>query len=264
MYWVYDLPNWLFGILTVATFVLASLFGLTATHRLMRRSIDLSADHSDHNSFVSYFFGASVGLYGITLGLISVGAWESYSDVDAKAGAEASSIGALYRDMSSYPEPTRTHLQDATKEYIRYVIEEAWPQQRRGIVPTGGTLRVDVIQSHLYSFEPTTNGQIAIHNEAISQFNRFVEHRRQRLLAVTSGMPMVIWAVVLIGALLSMGTTWFFVMKSRNLHRLLVCWYSALLGVLVFLIGAMDNPFRGDFSIGPDAYIQVRDSLIRH
>jgi hypothetical protein len=37
---------------------------------------------------------------------------------------------------------------------------------------------------------------------------------------------------------------------------------ASLLGLLVFLIVAMDHPFRGTFSVGPDAFVIVRDQLM--
>ena len=37
MYWVYDLPNWLFGTLTVGVFVAFGLAGLYLTRSWMRR-----------------------------------------------------------------------------------------------------------------------------------------------------------------------------------------------------------------------------------
>jgi hypothetical protein len=39
--------------------------------------------------------------------------------------------------------------------------------------------------------------------------------------------------------------------------------FSALLGSLIFLIAATDNPYRGELSVGPDAFVLVMDSLMR-
>jgi hypothetical protein len=102
MLWVYDIPNSLFGALTVGVVVLFALLGLALTHKSLGR---YNTDQVEANSLVSAFFSGSVGLYGITLGLISVGAWQNYKDVETSAGLEAASIAALYRDLSSYPAP---------------------------------------------------------------------------------------------------------------------------------------------------------------
>jgi predicted outer membrane lipoprotein len=262
MYWVYDIPNWLFGLLTVCAFSLLSLAGLELVQRYRQRKPS-SVETDRLNGFVSTFFGASVGLYGITLGLISVGAWQTFSDVDSKSGAEAASVAAFYRDVGAYPEPVRGRLRAGVKEYTRYVIQEAWPLQRKGHVPEGDTARIDVIQADLHSFEPKTEGQIANHQEALHQFNTLIEVRRRRLQTVTSGLPTSLWGVVLVGAFLSMSLTWLFSIESKRLHRVLVTIYASLVGTLIFLMGAMDNPYRGEFSVGPDAFQQVFEHLMK-
>ena len=42
LYWIYDLPNWLFELLTILLFVAFSLSGLLATRRMIRRVPPLS------------------------------------------------------------------------------------------------------------------------------------------------------------------------------------------------------------------------------
>src|SRR6516225_6709498 len=132
MYWVYELPNWLFGVLTVAVTVAIGLVGLFATRRWVRR---VHEDRHSHNEFVAYFLGAVCVFYGITLGLLAVATWQTYSDVQTRVGEEAAAVGALYRDVSGFPEPNRTELQSDLRRYTRQVIDQAWPLQKRGIIP---------------------------------------------------------------------------------------------------------------------------------
>jgi hypothetical protein len=259
-YFVYDLPNWLFGLLCVAFSVAISVAGLALSRPVVNRILGPGAGYND---IVSYFLSACGVFYGITLGLIAVGAWSTFNEVDTKVSNEASALAALYRDVSSYPEPHRTTLTDQLKEYTRFVIEEAWPQQRVGIVPKGGTERLTTFQQFLYMFEPTSGREEIIHAEAVSRFNVLVTTRRLRLQAVTAGLPSSLWAVVGVGAALSVMLTWLFRLDNLRLHILLVSITSAMIGLLIFLTAAMDNPFRGEVSIGPDAFITVRDQLMK-
>src|SRR6516162_10223274 len=122
MYWVYDLPNWLFAVLTVA--VAICLVGFYATRQWVRR---VHGEEISHNDIVGFFLG-TIGLYyGITLGLVAVGTWQAYSDVDTKVDQEAAGLAALYRDVSNFPEPTRSELQADLREYTRKVIDVLWP-----------------------------------------------------------------------------------------------------------------------------------------
>ena len=260
MYWIYDIPNWKFGFLTVGIFDSFGIIGLLLVRRFLNHA---SAHRRAHAEMISYYFAAIGALYGITLGLISVGAWQNFSDTDNKAGLEASAVTALYRDVSSFPEPDRTQLQEYLYEYVRYVVEDAWPQQSKGIIPPGGSKRLSTVQKVLYSFEPKTVGQVAIHTEALKQFNRVVELSQSRIQSVTSGLPSTVWWVVILGAAINITITWMFVADSLYLHLALTSLYASLIGLLVFLTAAMDNPYRGDFSVGPDALQAVQQGLMK-
>jgi hypothetical protein len=80
---------------------------------------------------------------------------------------------------------------------------------------------------------------------------------------VTSALPSTVWIVVLCGGALSIALTWLFIIDSRWKHALLTGAYAALVGLLIFLMAAMDHPYRGEFSVGADAFQLTYDQLMR-
>jgi hypothetical protein len=261
-YWVYDIPDWLFTLLTVLVTVAIGLGGMFATRRWVSR-----LHHAfSHNEMVSYYLGAVGVFYGITLGLISIGSWQTYSDVEEKATLEAASLAAIWRDVSSYPEPARTVLRDYLRNYTRDVIDFAWRLQRKGITPPSGPL------GHLYfthfeealnHFEPATNGQMALHAEALRQLNTLTTLRRLRLRSVTSGLPASMWILVLAGAFVNLAVTWFFRANNVSVHFWMTLLLSVILGLLIHMLAAVDNPYRGKVSVGPDAFELVYQQLMK-
>jgi Protein of unknown function (DUF4239) len=251
LYWVYDLPNWLFGVLTIGAVVAVSLGGLHATRRWVRR---VHGERHSHNELVGYYLGAVCVFYGITLGLLLVATWQTYSDVETRVGEEAAAVGALYRDISGFSEPNRTLLQSDLRQYTRQVIDIAWPQQRRGIIPQEEGVTLSTLQTHLIGFEPVTEGQKAIYAQAYRGFNQVAELRGRRLQSVHGGLAGPLWMVVVAGAFLTIAVTWFFDLRSHSMHLWLTIFLSALLGLLIYLLGALDNPFRGEISVSPEPF----------
>src|SRR6516165_4443159 len=98
LFWVYDLPTWLFGALTVTI----GLAGLYITRKWVRA---VHGERYSHNDVVGSYLGAVCVFDGITLGLIAVASWQAYSDANTRIGEEAAAVGALYRDVSSLPDP---------------------------------------------------------------------------------------------------------------------------------------------------------------
>jgi hypothetical protein len=251
MYWVYELPNWLFGVLTIAATTAVGLSGLYLTRRWVRR---VHGDRHSHNEVVGYYLGAVCVFYGITLGLLAVATWQTYSDVETKVGQEAAAVGALYRDVSGFPDPNRTELQSDLRLYARQVIDVAWPQQRRGIIPQEEGVTLSTLQTHLIRFEPTTESQKAIYAEAYRWFNQVAELRGRRLQSVHGGLAAPIWIVVFAGAFLNIAVTWFFDMRSQRMHFWMTVFLSVLLGLLIYLLSALDSPFRGEIGVSPEPF----------
>jgi hypothetical protein len=92
------------------------------------------------------------------------------------AGEDPHNLGQL-DDVSSFPDPNRTELQADLRKYVRQVIDVAWPQQKRGIVPEDEGVTLSTLQPHLSRFEPATEGQKVIYAEAYRGFNMIAELR---------------------------------------------------------------------------------------
>jgi hypothetical protein len=257
--WLYDLPQWLFCLIVTTVFVGVALAGQVATRKLVRRWLG----DRDYNDVVGQYLSAVGLLYGITLGLISVGAWENYGEVEGKVSQEAAAVATLYRSVDTYPEAKRAELTTLLREYTRQVIDVAWPEMRRGIVPAGGNPIITRFQRALAAFEPATVGQSAVHAEALRQFTHLVECRRLRLDSVTQQLPGILWVVVFAGSLLSLMLTWLLVLENRRLHDLLTALLASLLGLLIFLLATLDLPFQGHHSLEPDSFELVYQQLMK-
>lgn len=260
LYWVYALPTWLFGVLTIAVFVLVGVGGMFATRSWVR---GLHFEDHSHNDIVGFFLAGVTVLYGVTLGLMSVGAWTTHTDTEMKVAEEASSLAALYRDVSSYPGEIRVVLQEGLRQYAREVIDNSWPLQRKGIIPLGGTDLLDAFQKKIVAFEPATDGQKILHAEAYREYNRLVEFRRLRMQGVNGGLSGVLWLMLLGGAFVCIAITWFFYLRNRSMQFWMTVLFSALLGLLIFELAAIDNPFRGNMSVGPEAFVNVYEQLMK-
>ena len=251
MYWIYSLPIWLFGLLTILVFCAFGIIGLAATRRWAP-----SLHHAGvlYNDIVGYYFGAITVLYGITLGPLMVGDWSALTDTQEKVDNKASTLAAFYLDVSQYPEPIRGRLQNDLRRYTREVIDVAWPEQQKGIVPRGNVVNVARLADDLAAFEPASEEQKILHTETLSRFNELVERRRSRLLGVTAGLSGALWALVLIGALINIAVTWCFHLGNQRIHFWMTALISSLLGLMIFLLAAMDHPYLGKMSVSLEPF----------
>jgi Protein of unknown function (DUF4239) len=152
-------------------------------------------------------------------------------------------------------------LQDRLREYARYTIVDGWPKMRKGIVPEGGTVRINELFNVLVTFEPTKKSEAIFHTEAVEEFNNLIVLRRDRLASVSTGLPAVLWWVVTFGALGNIILIWLQDMQI-HVHMILGGVLASILGLVIFSIAALDNPFRGSVSVGPDAIVLIYETLL--
>ena len=259
--WLYEIRPLYAGLVLVVFIEMISMVGLLLTRRMIIPRLHY---HDGANDAVSGTVQAIGVFYGITVGLIEVGVWNTYSNASDLVSREASSIGALYRDVSGYPEPIRNELGSKLREYTVFVIEKAWPAQRsgQGQLLVGGAKLMDEFQDKLYTFQPANPGQVALHAETLAAYNKLIDYRRLRIDAVDSGLSSTMWAVIWVGAIISIGVAYFFNIPDPKLHAILVALMSGFLAMVLFMIIINDKPFFGYASVTSDPYKLILDRLI--
>jgi hypothetical protein len=257
MYWLYEIPTFSLALLFACIFVgftwLGIIFLKPFLRLLLRSQVGL-------NDVVGYTFGAHCAFFGLLLGLLAVAAYQNLADVDRTVSREAGYLRSIYRAVTDYPEPLRSQTLPLIREYTRYLVEDAWPLQRRGVITGDGVARMNALQAKLFAFEPQTKAQEIIHTQTMTQFFDMAEVRRARIQAVNTGVPMMMWYVVAIGLLITVILVWMFDMRLVP-HLLLGGVAALFLSTVICLIVVMDKPLRGESSISADAYKAVLDRM---
>jgi hypothetical protein len=257
MLWLYDIPTMMLAALFAVVFVgftwLGIIFVRPFFRLLLRRQLGL-------NDLVGYILSSHCAFFGLLLGLLAVAAYQNLSDVERTVNREAGYLRSIYRSVTSYPEPVRSQTLPLIREYTRYVIEDAWPQQRRGIVAAEGTSRMNAVQEKLFGFEPQTKALELVHTQTLTQFSAMAEVRRARIQSVDTSIPAMMWYVVLVGTLITILLVWMLDMRLLP-HLLLGGVLAFFLSTVICLIFVMDRPFRGEISVGADAYKAVYDRM---
>jgi hypothetical protein len=76
-----------------------------------------------------------------------------------------------------------------------------------------------------------------------------------------SGVPGVIWAVLLGAGAITIGFSFFFGTRNARAQGLMIAGLSITIGVVLFSIFALEHPFAGLTRVEPDAFHQLVDIL---
>src|SRR3954454_589168 len=255
-----DAPLVILGPAIIGSLAITALIFLLLVRRFVLPHLRVTEGDSE-------FSGAGVQsimvFYGLALALIAVNVWQTYNDVSRTVSLEATTFAALYRDVSGYPEPIRGKLQGEIRGYVDQIIHGAWPIMRKGQVPTEGVEWMNRFQAVLMSFEPAGEGQRILHAETLAAYNRAVQARRMRVDAIGTGLPDVMWVVIVVGAVISISSCYFFHVEDVRLHVILVGLLAVLIGLVITMTVSMNHPFRGTLGLSADPYQLVYDQLMK-
>ena len=259
--WLYEVSPRVAALIMVVFIEVLALVGLVLVRRLLIPRLHY---HDGANDAVSGTVQAIGVFYGITVGLIAVGVWNTNSNASDLVSREAAAIGSLYRDVSGYPSPLRDELRARVREYTVFVIDEAWPAQQRGEgqAINGGSRILDDFQAMLFTFQPANASQSALHSETLRAYNNLLEFRRLRIDAVGGGLSTVMWSVIWVGAAISIGIAYFFRIPDFKLHAILIGLMGGFLAMVLFMIVINDRPFYGHIRISSDPYKLILERVI--
>ena len=244
---IYDVPTVDLAIWFAIISILIVLVGLFVVKPIFRLLIGTGPEF---NASINYMTSGFSLFYGLLLGLLTVAAYQNGDRLKQSIMNEAASLGAVYAQLDTYPEPFRSDVKELARDYVLYTIYKEWPAHRDGLILNGGYNRTDAIFGKLSEFEPTTEVERIIHQQVISSFQDFISARQQRLAGVITAIPEVLWYAVFVGALINI-----FLMVLLKIpiiqHVLLGSISAFFLGVILFVITTLDRPLRGEAGLQP-------------
>lgn len=78
----------------------------------------------------------------------------------------------------------------------------------------------------------------------------------------STALPGMLWLVIAAGAFISLSASFFFKVEDLRLHAILVVLLAMFIGLVIFMIFALDRPFHGELGLGPEPYQLVFDQLM--
>jgi hypothetical protein len=247
MLFLYDLPDWLMCVCVITSILALAYAGYFAFHRLWRPSF------TDVNKNVAMVVLAVVAtVNSLLLALTAVSAWDSFGAAEAAVVQEGNTISALARDLAVYDSAQSRDVRRMLREYTDTVVKVEWRDMQRGTPNDDVWNMFDRMFLAIGAIEPDTPRRVSLLPEIWSRTNELVKQRRSRLYTSESHVPGTLWAVVVIGTVLTIVTT--FVLPPTRFNFWMVGLVTLSIGLVFYLILAMDRPYTGETGISPQAF----------
>ena len=240
------------GLLLLGVAMAFAVGGLILVQRLV--PIAVRRRHNDVAGFIYAVLGVT---YAVLLGLMVVAVWEQWEAAARTADEEASSLAEIFWIADSLPESEGPHVQDLARSYARVVVDEEWPlMEQEKSSPRAWDL-LDDIRASLQDFDPSTAQEQVLYEQSLERMKDLADARRDRLLEAEKGLPSILWVVLITGGVIVVGFTYLFGLESTTVHLLMVASLALVIALVLFTVAALNFPFKGDITIGPDAMEHV-------
>lgn len=243
---VTSLPAWLGAGLIVLLPTALAMLGPTAVRRLYRYSSLVK------NNEVAGFKFATIGvIYAVLLGFAIVSVWEKFSEAELLVLREAGASATLYR-LSSGNEPEAIETRGALHAYLQAVLDDEWPDMAAGRESREAADAMGAL--YATAMRLADNRSLAVGVEILKELGAITEARRGRLYLAAGVLPPALWAMLICGALVTVGFTYFFAMENLRAQTAMTGALALIVFLGLYVIVSYDHPFAGSVSVDPHPF----------
>jgi hypothetical protein len=249
---VYQYPIWAVGLLLVG----AAVFGAVLLELCARRllPIELRQRHNDVAAAILSIIGVT---YAVLLAFVAMLAWEGFNRAKAASYAEAALIGDIYNLSVGFADPERSSIRDEVVRYARRVMTVEWPEQAEGHMVGQDSVYFNRLNKMAVGFHPSDQADRDLRSLLLQAVERLWNARQERLLAAQSTISDIVWFVVIAGGALTVAFVSFLGAPSLRMQLAMSAVLAASGALVLILIIALSNPFRGDFRVSTAPFEHV-------
>lgn len=239
--------------------MLVAAFSVVLTAYLMSRRSDKKT--TDLPKGVEMAIGAISGLFVFSFAFLAVNA-QSELTAARKAGlSEASALKDAYFAAQGLPAADRDRVRRELVGYTRSVISAEWPAMSEGRADPATVRGLDMLRSYVYRSAGPDRDARAAKSEVNQRLREVYVARRERLAEKDAQVPLPILSLMIGAGVATLAVIAFFGHPVTKVHYVLLGFGAAGFGYMIYLVLALNHPYGGGVSVGPDAY---QEALARY
>jgi len=240
----YNIPNSKLLTLMIVIAIVISVVLLI----IFKKVIRYCEVEKDANETVSNYLSLVALPVGVVLAFIASSAWSTFSDAQFKENQEATQILVLYNAVRQIP--GSEDVQQKIKDYLNLIVDVEFPLMQQGLQSQEGTTAIFEIGNMIYQMDigDDTKNSI-IYSQIIDVYEMVVELRIARMTYVVDGLAPEMWWVLVLGVAVVIMVSFFVCSFSLCLQAVLTAFAVTALVSMLFLIIALNFPYRGDFGL---------------
>lgn len=247
----------LHAILLIGVFISLALLGQWGVNKLVRREV-LELHHSAGEAMM----GVVGTLFSVLLGFMVASSMDKYHDCQMHGEQEASSLASVFWVSRGFSDVDRARVRQFCRDYVDEVIHDEWPRMERGQKLNNAANAYVKLWEATVSVVPENDRQSNLQQGLIASMQSLGEHRRARILLAQKGTPLALWAVVVLGAMITLALSYIFASQFPKVQAFMTVLVATALALNIWLLAAYSNPFSGELKIEPLMFHLLKESVV--
>jgi hypothetical protein len=214
-----------------------------------------------HNDVIGPNVSVIATTYAVLIAFMLSGVWSNLQGARVNTEQEANRLVNIFRFAYHLPPESGAQLQQLARDDSNAMITEEWPATKHGSSSATAHRITQQLWHTLASVQPRNIAEQMVMDHALSELSSMTEHRRIRLLESRERLPGLLWAVLVVGGIVTVGSTCLFAVDNFQLHVVQVFEISFLLSLMLVAIASIDRPFQGDVHVSPDAFRYALETI---
>ena len=253
---VYEYPLWGVGLLLAGTAALGAVLLGLATRLFL--ALEFRRRHNDVAAAIFAVIGTT---FAVLLAFVAMLAWQHFNDAKAASYAEAGSVLDVYNASLGFADPEKSSMRDGIVGYLETVVQVEWPAQARGLTTDRGSAYLQKLNEMAIGLKPASVADGNLQAQLLQSLMRLWDARQTRLLAADTTIPAVVWIVTIVGGALTIAFAALLGVPSLSMHLTMSAALAVSGALVLILIIALSNPFRGDFRVSTHPFDQVLEQI---
>ena len=244
--WLYNLSE-----ATILFVTIGLIVGLMAALPFAVRRIPWMKPSEVKTDFVLRTQATLFTMTSLVLTFTLVQADINYRQADSLVTNEASRIDQLDRLLTRYGDEDVAKARPLLRAYATSLVKDEWPVMMNDQRHENTAQAFAALSRRILAINPSTDRQNLVLAEMFKTLDTMADVRAQRLNIVTIRLPSLYWWVVLLAVAMLLFVS--SAIEQTSFRRTILCAQAAVVGGFLGFVFIMDQPFRGETAIQPDA-----------
>lgn len=193
-------------------------------------------------------------LYAVIVAFMLASVWVHFEDARINAAREANALVDIFRTADGLDPAPRQQLQSLARDYAHTMVTEEWPaMEHEGISRHGQQVMTQLTETVIHLRARTLSGQGLI-SHLLTEMGSLTEYRRIRQLQSHERLPNILWTVLIVGAVLTVGFSCLFGVENGRYHGLTTMVLTIMVSLLLIAIADVDRPYQGGVHVSPESF----------